>query len=437
MRFSTRPSARAGIAALALAGALTAGAALVPGEPVPPPATAPARGAAVREPVETPVSAVSLRDAIAALTARLRRLPGDDQAWASLGAAYVQQARLTADPSLYPKAEQALARSAALNPGNSAALTGQAALAAARHDFTGAVRLARLSAGANPYGAGAQAVLADAYIQLGRYGEAERAIKRMTELRPGVAAFTRASYAAELRGDRDGARRLLVHALDDAFAPADVAYCHYHLGELALHSGDLAGAAEQYRLALRAAPEFTPALAGTARAAALGGRTAEALDLYATVVERLPLPQYTVEYAEVIMASGGDPSGQWALLRAQRDLMAGAGVRDDLTWAEYEADHGSPARAVEHARAEYARAPGAVAADALAWALHRDGRSREALPYAREATATGWRHALLLHHRAEIERALGLTRRAERSAAAARAADPAFSPRLPALARFS
>ncbi|MBG0828255.1 hypothetical protein HS041_10810 [Planomonospora sp. ID67723] len=431
-----KTSATAGIAVLVLAGALTAGAALVPGEPAPP-AASPARGAVAREPVEAPVSAVSLRDTISALTGRLRRLPGDDQAWAGLGAAYVQQARLTADPSLYAKAEQALARSATLNPGNFAALTGQAALAAARHDFTQAVRLARLSAAANLYGPGAHAVLADAFTQLGRYGEAERAIDRMMELRPGVAAFTRASYAAELRGDRAGARRLLAGALGDAFAPADVAYCRYHLGELALHSGDLAGAAEQYRLALRAAPEFTPALAGTARAAALGGRTAEALDLYATVVGRLPLAQYVIEYAEVIRASGGDPSGQWTLLRAQRDLMAGAGVRDDLTWAEYEADHGSPARAVEHARAEYARAPNAVAADALAWALHRDGRSREALPYAREATSTGWRNALLLHHRAEIERALGLTRRAERSAAEARAANPAFSPRLPALARFS
>ncbi|WP_084779630.1 tetratricopeptide repeat protein [Planobispora rosea] len=433
-----KTSTKAGIAVLALAGALTAGAALLPGEQPPsPPAAALARGPVSGVSGEVPGSAASVRETIDALTGRLRRLPGDDQAWASLGAAYVQQARITADPSSYPKAEQALARSIALNPGNFAALTGQAALAAGRHDFTEAVRLARLSAEANPHGPGAQAVLADAYTQLGRYDEAERAIDRMMGLRPGVASFTRAAYAAELRGDRAGARRMLERALGDAFSPDDIAYCHYALGELALHSGDLAGASEQYRLALRATPGFTPALAGTARAAAFGGRTAEALDLYATVVERLPLPQYVIEYAEVIRASGGDPSGQWTLLRAQRDLMTGAGVRDDLTWAEYEADHGSPAKAVSHARAEYARNPNLVAADALAWALHRDGRSEEALPYARKATATGWRNALLLHHRAEIERAVGLTGRAGRSAAEARRANPAFSPRLPALARFS
>ncbi|GAA0371961.1 tetratricopeptide repeat protein [Microbispora corallina] len=427
----TSATLRIAAAALGLASVLTLGAALVTGERSSPPVTDGAQT------TEIPVSVVSLKDAIRALTTRLRRLPGDYQAWAQLGSAYVQQARLTADPSFYPRAERALARSVALRPGNFAALTGQAALAAGRHDFAKAVRLARQSEAANPYGQGAQAVLADAYTQLGRYGDATRAIDRMMALHPGVAAFTRASYDAEIRGDRATARRMLEHALDDAFSPADIAYCHHYLGELALHSGDLRGATEQYRLALKAAPDFTPALAGTARAAALGGRLAEAAGLYQTVVARLPLAQYVIEYGEVLTAEGGDPADQWTLLRAQRDLMKAAGVRDDLTWAEYEADHGSPALAVEHARAEYARNPSVVAADALAWALHRDGRDREALPYARTATSTGWRNALLHHHRAEIERALGMNEDARRSAARVRDADPAFSPDLPALARFS
>ncbi|GAB3137111.1 tetratricopeptide repeat protein [Microbispora hainanensis] len=422
-----------GLAAVAgLAAALTLGAAVIPhtdGDPPP--------SAAVAVAGETPVSDASPGEAIRSLTARLRRLPKDHEAWARLGMAFVQQARLTGDPSNYTGADRALAHATALRPDDFAVLTGRAALAAARHDFTEAVRLARLSEAANPFGVDAQAVLADAYTQLGRYRDAGKAIDRMMTLHPGVAAFTRASYDAELRGDRAEARRMLEHALRDAFAPADIAYCRHYLGELALHSGDLDEATRQYRLALKADPGFTPALAGTARAAALGGRTADAADLYATVVARLPLAQYVTEYAEVLIAAGRDPSDQWALLRAQRDLMRQAGVRDDLTWAEYEADHGSPARAVDHARAEYARHPNLVAADALAWALHRAGRDEEALRYAREATATGWRNALLLHHRAEIERALGREKAAGKSAAAARRADPVFSPALPALARHS
>src|SRR5258708_5935635 len=42
---------------------------------------------------------------------RLRELPSDWQTWAGLGQAYVEQARVTGDPSYYAKAAGALDRS--------------------------------------------------------------------------------------------------------------------------------------------------------------------------------------------------------------------------------------------------------------------------------------------------------------------------------------
>ena len=55
----------------------------------------------------------------------LSAVPGDYDAWAALGAAYTERARVTADPSYYPKAEGALRRSLKLRPtGNPAALVG-------------------------------------------------------------------------------------------------------------------------------------------------------------------------------------------------------------------------------------------------------------------------------------------------------------------------
>ncbi|MFI6810890.1 tetratricopeptide repeat protein [Nonomuraea sp. NPDC050328] len=364
------------------------------------------------------------------LQERLKRLPDDHRSWARLGVQYVEQARLTGDPSFYPRAERALATAAALAPADDTVLSGRAALAAARHDFPAAARLALQAVRANPYGAAAFGVLADARTQLGDLDGAHEATERMMALRPGVAAFTRASYAAELRGDLTGARRFLEHALADATAPADLAYCRTYLGELALRSGDLAGARGWYGQALAASPGFVPALAGQARAHALAGELPAALALYDRITARLPLPQYLVEQGEVRIKAGLAPD--WALLRAQQRLAAEAGVLDDLTAAEFEADHGDPELAVRHARAEYGRNPNVVAADALAWALHRAGRSREGLPYARKATAVGWRNALLQHHRAEIERALGRPARSR-----ALEFNPRFDPALPALARFS
>ncbi|MEO3809759.1 hypothetical protein ABGB17_12235 [Sphaerisporangium sp. B11E5] len=439
MRDTLRPRSRARTVAgtvagvLAVAVAVTAGATFLPAsEPRPvlttTTAAVPAAGAGVYGPAGGPGSVKALQD-------RLRRLPGDHQAWAALGTAYVQQARITADPAYYTKAEQALGRAARLAPGDFAVLTGRAALAAGRHEFAEAARLARRATEANPYGAAAYGVLADSSTQLGDYAEATRAVRRMTELRPGVSSFTRASYDAELRGDTARARMLMEAALDDAFTSEDRAYCRYYLGELALRAGDLGAAERAYGEALRASPGFLPARAGLARAAALGGDLERAAAGYAEVVGRLPLAQYVVEYGEVVRKLGRDPSPQWAVLRAQKDLMAANGVRDDITWAEFEADHGSPDAAVRHAKAEYARNPNMVAADALAWALHKAGRSREALPYTREATALGWRNALIAHHRGVIEKASG--RDANLFSSLATEYNPRFDPALPSLARFT
>ncbi|WP_336208298.1 tetratricopeptide repeat protein [Nonomuraea sp. LPB2021202275-12-8] len=364
------------------------------------------------------------------LQERLKRLPADHRGWAELGAQYVDQARVTGDPSYYVKAEGALATAARLDPRDDTVLTGRAALAAGRHEFAAAVELAERAVAVNPYSAGAHGVLADAHTQLGDLRAAQRAVDRMMSLRPGVAAFARASYAAELRGDQEAARSFLEYAHDDAHTPADLAYTRYYLGELALHGGDPATADRWYAQALEVQPAHTPALAGRARVAALDGRLTEALGLYESVVQRLPLAQYLIEQGETRLKAG--LPADWTVLRAQRTLLEQSGVRDDLTWAEFEADHGDPARAVRHARAEYGRNPNLVAADALAWALHRAGDSEEALRYARQATSTGWRNPLLRHHRAEIERALGRSARGATSTP-----PPGFDPELPALARFS
>ncbi len=87
------------------------------------------------------------------LQERLRRLPGDYEGWAALGSSYVDKARLTGDPSWYGKAEQAVARSLGVRPGNPAGLTGRASLEAGRHEFTQAVATARQAIAVNPYGA--------------------------------------------------------------------------------------------------------------------------------------------------------------------------------------------------------------------------------------------------------------------------------------------
>jgi hypothetical protein len=83
---------------------------------------APARPAAA--PDEPVVASGSLTQTIASLQSRLTAVPADWSSWATLGLAYVQQGRVTADPTYYPKAEAVLNRSLRIHAhGNLPALT--------------------------------------------------------------------------------------------------------------------------------------------------------------------------------------------------------------------------------------------------------------------------------------------------------------------------
>ena len=228
-------------------------------------------------------------DPLQALQQRLQRRPGDSRGWAQLGLAHVQQARLTADPSGYGRAEQACARSLQIQPkDNPDALTGQAGLAAARHDFAGALRLAEASLAVNAYSPTTYGVRTEALVELGRYDQALTSVQRMLDLDPDVAALTRASYVAELRGQVDQARSLLERAAESAFSGADKAYAFHYLVELAWNTGDVPAAREAIAAALQADPAHLPSLAGRAKVlAATGDRTAALAD-YRNVVEQLP-----------------------------------------------------------------------------------------------------------------------------------------------------
>ena len=68
------------------------------------------RGAPGAIAAATNPSSQTLDQTIAGLQTRLTATPDDDVAWATLGLAYVQQAKVTVDPTYYPKADGALAK---------------------------------------------------------------------------------------------------------------------------------------------------------------------------------------------------------------------------------------------------------------------------------------------------------------------------------------
>ena len=251
----------------------------------------------------------------------------------------------------------------------------------------------------------------------------------MVDLRPGVPSFTRVSYLFELRGDTEEARTLLERALGLAVAPADQAFCLYHLGRLAAGEGDHAAALDRYDEGLALVPDDVELLSGRATSLAALGRDEQAADTWADVVERRPQPVYLVEHAELLQSLGRaeEAQDQLDVAAAVRALYDEAGVVPDVEVALHEADHGDPARALAVAEANAATRRSVQVEDALAWALHANGRDAEALVHAEAAAAQGTRTALWDYHRGMIQLELGMVEEAEASLELALATDPGFS----------
>jgi tetratricopeptide (TPR) repeat protein len=117
------------------------------------------------EPAPAPLELGAART-IEQLQERVRRNPDDPSAYAQLGLALLQRVRETADPSLYPRAEQAFAEALKRAPRQLDALAGQGSLANARHKFADALRYGEQARQVNPYRAEIYGIIGDAQIDV-------------------------------------------------------------------------------------------------------------------------------------------------------------------------------------------------------------------------------------------------------------------------------
>jgi len=376
------------------------------------------------------VSAGSLDGTIASLQDRLRADPDDWRSSASLGLAYVAQARVTGDPSWYPKAEGLLARSLRVNADdNVEGLLGLGVLDLARHDFSAALRRGRRAAALDPHGAEAYGVIGDALLELGRYDHAFEAFQTMVDTRPDLSSYARVAYARELVGDVRGAERAMRMAFDAAGTPADAAWTAYQLGELAFGSGDVRSARGWYARGRELDPSYVPNAAGLAKVAWARGDDVLAVERFTDVVARYPSAEFVVALADLYRATGRQALAeqQEDVVRAMHELASESGVNVDLELALFDADHGDPAGALAAARAEWGRRQSVHVADAYAWALYANGRYVRASTLAERALALGTRNALFLFHAGMIRLEFGDEQGARRYLSAALATNPNFS----------
>jgi len=371
------------------------------------------------------------------LVEHLAAQPRDARGWATLGHVYVEQSRVTADLGYYARAERVLDRALALGGADDLARSGQAALAAARHDFTGALRHADAALRLDPFQSTALAIRVDALTELGRYADQLAALRTADRRAPGSPVLLRLSYAFELRGELQAAALMLDRALASTDAPTDRAFALTLRAEIDRRSGRPGAAGRRLRQALAANPDYGPAYLALARLATARGDDAAARRAWRAAYRRAGSADAALELARVAVQEGRE-SRVAALYQAVAENRAreiAAGVDMDLEIAQFEADHGSPREGLAAARREWGRRHSVHVADALAWALYRSGRPDEALRYSVAATRLGTPDAHFWLHRAAIEAALARDRAARAHLRHGLRVDPGVAEWLAAEAR--
>jgi tetratricopeptide (TPR) repeat protein len=354
-------------------------------------------------------------DQIAALRADIANAPSDVDLRTELGLAYLTKSGEVADSRFYLPSDQALSSALRLDPDNFAANSATGKLALARHDFRRGLLYGKRAQAINSSIASNYGIVTDAHIELGQYGAAERTLQRWVNLKPGLAPYARVSYFRELHGDLAGAIAAMKLAAD-ASGSDDFAFAQSLVGKLEFDRGRYAAAESAYRQVLAVDPAYPAALGGLGAIAAARGNFDMALRQYQAAAQAQPVAH--------------EQAAERAYARTEflieRERPNGTDVRAEL--ALFEAEHGSPMRAVALARASLPDRPSVVGYDALAWSLHHAGMDAQALAASKQAMKLGSRDPLFLYRAGMISAAAGADERAKQLLGTLLEQSPRFHP---------
>jgi tetratricopeptide (TPR) repeat protein len=348
---------------------------------------------------------------------------------ATSGLVLQQQARVSGNPALYPRAEQALERALRLDPRNASALRGLAALAASRHRFRESLVLAQRARALEPGVAVVYGLIGDANLELGRYPNAFAAFDRMAALRPSANVYARISYARELTGDLPGALEAMELAVDSAGVGEPAAWTRTLTGNLLLSLRRSTEAKVRFREALAFVPGYAGALSGLADIRAANGDLEGARVLYARAASAAPVPEFAASLGDTLDRLGRQAEAERAWERAEEleQLFATNGGRNLLETAEFDLNHDRNFRsALDRARRGRVERPSVEGDHVLAWALYKNDRCAEARVVSLRSFRLGTLDVDGLYHHSLIERCLGNSSAAARYLARVKALDPRY-----------
>ena len=279
-----------------------------------------------------------------------------------------------------------------------------------QHRFAAAYDAARRAMRWNRRDQAALGLWFDAAMAMGRYGEADSALGRLT---PGRLAYQlRLAHSLTARGRIDAAYYSMDRAcrqLERASAPPQVAaWCRTELAKVVHQREGPDAAAALLERALALQPGYRGAIEGLADLAYARGDWDEAARGYARIVADAH-PDLYLRLSEVSRALGDTAraaASEREFLRVARAPGAEPLYAHPLAlfYAEQPATRDS---AVAVARRDVARRPAVESWDVLSWTLFRRGRIADALIASDHAVGWGAPSPTMEFHRARILEALG------------------------------
>ena len=355
-----------------------------------------------------------------------QRDPSGGMALGQLAIFYMRRARATGDYQDVLRSETA-ARKSLENRGahNTRARQALAASLLSEHRFGDALGIAQELSERDASNAAFRASLGEIQMELGHYDDARASFASVAGNTSDLSVAPRLARWAELNGHPDSAYRLLNASLlavaDRRDVPAEQkAWFWLRMGDLQFRRGMIDEAASDYQKGLRAHADDYRLLSAMAKLEAARHEWKRAID-YGERSVAVSFDPATLGAISDAYAGLGDSAKSDEYAHAMEVAVSKQATAYHRAWSLFLLDHHRRVGEVlAKAQEELGTRRDIYGYDVVAWALHASGRDREAREMMTHALALGTQDAMLFHHAATIDHALG-NRDARRARARARA----------------
>ena len=317
-----------------------------------------------------------------------------------LGWLLVLKARTSFDAGYYKLAEQCALCMESKEPGSLEALLLRGHVLHNLHRFKEAEPLARalVEKRGAPFEFG---LLGDVLMEQGKLDESIAAYQKMVDLRPDLHSYARGAHVRWLRGDVEGAERLMKLAASAA-TPLDAdsaAWVYTRLAGYQFQSKEFAEAEQSCATALEYQRDYPPALLLRGRMSLANGQFAEAVVSLTRAAELNPLPEYQWALAEALSGAGDtDRAAQ-----VENKLHNRGAVADPRTYSLFLATGNQSCQAALKLAEEELQTRGDVfTEDTIAWAFSATGNLEASRRHMEAALREGTQDARLFFHAAAI-----------------------------------